>query len=110
MYAIGVLCNCIIDQKQKQKELDAMQKIENERNRISRDLHDNVGSLVSFVNTKVDWIIKNRNIDENLKNDLSLVKNNSKEILFYELHNNDMKITNFFIIILFRFILTASLI
>jgi len=67
--------------KRNQEELASIQKIEQERNRISRDLHDNVGSLVSFVNTKVDWILKNRNVDEDLKNDLSLVKNNSKDII-----------------------------
>jgi signal transduction histidine kinase len=71
----------VINLKEKQKELEAIKKIEHERNRISRDLHDNVGSLVSFVNTKIDWILKNKEINSDLSKDLTLVKNNAKDIL-----------------------------
>lgn len=71
----------VINLKKKKQELEALKKIEDERNRISRDLHDNVGSMVSFVNTKIDWIIKNKSIDNELLTDLSLVKDNAKEIL-----------------------------
>ncbi|MBK9555026.1 MAG: histidine kinase dimerization/phosphoacceptor domain-containing protein [Bacteroidetes bacterium] len=31
--------------------------MQNERERISRDLHDNVGAQLSFINSNIDWII-----------------------------------------------------
>ena len=39
----------IINLKKKQRELEAQQKIQTERERISRDLHDNVGGQLSYV-------------------------------------------------------------
>lgn len=71
----------VINLRKKQQELLAIQRLEDERNRISRDLHDNVGALVSFVNTKIDWVMKNKNPDPGLLEDLGLIKNSSREIL-----------------------------
>ena len=42
----------------KQRRLaEIQQKLQNERERISRDLHDNVGAQLSFINSNIDWII-----------------------------------------------------
>ena len=42
----------------KQRRLAEIQKkLQDERERISRDLHDNVGAQLSFINSNIDWII-----------------------------------------------------
>lgn len=71
----------VINLRKKQQELQAIQRLENERNRISRDLHDNVGALVSFVNTKIDWVIKNKPVERGVLDDLSMIQQNARDIL-----------------------------
>jgi signal transduction histidine kinase len=47
-------------QRQKLKlkrELEVQQKLESERIRISRDLHDNVGAQLSFLISNVEWML-----------------------------------------------------
>jgi signal transduction histidine kinase len=46
----------IINLKKKQKELEATQAIQKEKERISRDLHDNVGGQLSYVLYSLDGI------------------------------------------------------
>ncbi len=41
-----------------QRELDIQQKLENERLRISRDLHDNVGAQLSYLITNIEWMLE----------------------------------------------------
>jgi signal transduction histidine kinase len=48
----------VINLKKKQKELEAQQKLEFERERISRDLHDNVGAQLSYLITNIDWMLE----------------------------------------------------
>lgn len=67
--------------KRQRLKLEEFQRIQEERNRISRDLHDNVGSMVSFVSTKLDWIVKNRHLEGDTKEHLNLVKENAHEIM-----------------------------
>jgi signal transduction histidine kinase len=43
-----------------QQDQNAQFKIQNERIRISRDLHDNVGAQLSIVNSNVDWILSRK--------------------------------------------------
>ncbi len=75
-------------------KLEEMKRLQNERNRISRDLHDNVGSMVSFVSTKIDWVLKHKNIDEGIVDDLQQVKENAHDIMsglretIWTLHDN----------------------
>jgi signal transduction histidine kinase/ligand-binding sensor domain-containing protein len=40
------------------RELEVQQKLEEERLRISRDLHDNVGAQLSFLITNVEWMLE----------------------------------------------------
>lgn len=47
------------------RELEVQQKLEQERLRISRDLHDNVGAQLSYLITNVEWMLENPNqLDE----------------------------------------------
>ena len=38
------------------RELETKIKIQQERDRISRELHDNIGSQLSFISSSIDWI------------------------------------------------------
>ncbi|MES2727245.1 MAG: two-component regulator propeller domain-containing protein [Bacteroidota bacterium] len=40
------------------RELEVQQKLEQERSRISRDLHDNVGAQLSYLITNVEWMLQ----------------------------------------------------
>lgn len=44
--------------KRLQRELEVQQKLEEERLRISRDLHDNVGAQLSYLITNVEWMLE----------------------------------------------------
>jgi signal transduction histidine kinase len=47
-----------------QKELRALQlqnELQHERERISRDLHDNIGAQLSFISSSIDWVIDKNN-------------------------------------------------
>lgn len=68
------------ERKQKQKLLE-LQKIQDERTRISRDLHDNVGSMVSFITSKTDWILKNSGSNLEINKDLAEVKVSANEVM-----------------------------
>lgn len=43
------------------QELELQQKLEEERLRISRDLHDNVGAQLSYLITNVEWMLQHPN-------------------------------------------------
>ncbi|MCU0441696.1 MAG: histidine kinase [Bacteroidia bacterium] len=45
-------------QRKLQRELELQQKLEQERLRISRDLHDNVGAQLSYLITNVEWMLQ----------------------------------------------------
>jgi signal transduction histidine kinase len=45
-------------QEKLKRELEVQQKLEQERLRISRDLHDNVGAQLSYLITNVEWMLK----------------------------------------------------
>jgi len=70
-----------INTKRRETELIYQKKLQQERDRLSRDLHDNAGSLISFVGAKVDWIVKNKTIESDLKEDLKSIQDNSKKIM-----------------------------
>ncbi|TAE81192.1 MAG: hypothetical protein EAY81_09930 [Bacteroidetes bacterium] len=45
-------------QRKLERELEVQQKLEQERLRISRDLHDNVGAQLSYLITNVEWMLQ----------------------------------------------------
>ena len=51
---------------QKIRALELQHQIQLERERISRELHDNIGSQISFISSNSDWLIdKNQELDKN---------------------------------------------
>ncbi|HYK47898.1 MAG TPA: two-component regulator propeller domain-containing protein [Parafilimonas sp.] len=48
------------------RELQSQQEMQRERERISRELHDNIGSQLSFISSNIDWLIDR---DQKLKAD-----------------------------------------
>ncbi len=62
----------------KQKEIETK---EAERNRMATELHDNVGSSVSFISVKIDWLLHHQNLNEESKKELSLLKNSAQEVM-----------------------------
>jgi two-component sensor histidine kinase len=51
--------------QEKLATLQLQHEIQNERDRISRDLHDNIGSQLSFISSNIDWVIdKNNDLDK----------------------------------------------
>jgi signal transduction histidine kinase len=39
------------------RELETQRSVQHERERISRELHDNIGSQLSFISSTIDWVI-----------------------------------------------------
>lgn len=62
----------------KQKEIETK---ESERNRMAAELHDNVGSSVSFISTKIDWLLQHQNLNEESKKELGVLKSSAQEVM-----------------------------
>jgi signal transduction histidine kinase len=54
MVAVGLWLNNRYRLRQKQQELEMMQKIQNDKIRIARDLHDNIGGQLSYITHSID--------------------------------------------------------
>ncbi|MEM7298468.1 MAG: ATP-binding protein, partial [Bacteroidota bacterium] len=50
--------------KEKLRKLEVQQKIQSERERISRDLHDNVGSQITYIATSINNLSHNENTEQ----------------------------------------------
>jgi signal transduction histidine kinase/ligand-binding sensor domain-containing protein len=44
----------------KSRKLEMKQQLVNERERISRELHDNIGSQLSYISNNIDWLAETR--------------------------------------------------
>lgn len=62
----------------KKTELETKEK---ERNRISAELHDNVGSSVSFISAKIDWLMRHGSFKEEQRSELASLKDSSQEVM-----------------------------
>jgi two-component system, sensor histidine kinase LadS len=64
--------NLLKNQREKlQLELESQIRLQHERERISRDLHDNVGAQLSYIITNIDHIVETQNKDENRLTDVA---------------------------------------
>jgi two-component system, sensor histidine kinase LadS len=54
-----------------QMELESQIRLQHERERISRDLHDNVGAQLSYIISNIDHIVETQNKDENRLDDVA---------------------------------------
>jgi two-component system, sensor histidine kinase LadS len=54
-----------------QMELESQMRLQSERERISRDLHDNVGAQLSYIISNIDNIIETHNNDNNRLTDVA---------------------------------------
>lgn len=73
--------------KKKQLELEASQKIQQEKERISRDLHDNVGGQLSYVlysldALNTDSVAKRNELKENINESVRSVIQNLRETIW----------------------------
>jgi signal transduction histidine kinase len=73
---IGFAAFLISRQRYKSRiaELLVQQKIQSDRERISRDLHDNVGAMVSFVGTKIDWLLRHNEVSDETASNLKVIR------------------------------------
>ena len=72
-------------QRAKQEALEAelrtQKRLQTERERISRDLHDNVGAQLSLMISGIERIVSQKNDIENLKSRLSEMRLNAKQTI-----------------------------
>lgn len=62
----------------KQAELEAKER---ERNRLAAELHDNVGSSVSFMSLKIDWLLNQKELDEENKAEITQLKETTQDVI-----------------------------
>jgi signal transduction histidine kinase len=89
-----------------QKNLRALQlknELQHERERISRDLHDNIGAQMSFISSNIDWIIdknKELNKDEELRQMIA-INSTAKNVMInlretiWALHKDEITLQEF---------------
>jgi signal transduction histidine kinase len=58
-------------QEKIQMELEGQIRLQHERERISRDLHDNVGAQLSYIISNIDHILETQNVPKNRLNDVA---------------------------------------
>lgn len=64
-----------------EKELEANKKLERERERISLDIHDDLGASLSAIKLKAEFI-RSKSQDNQLQSDLSDIVENAAEVAF----------------------------
>lgn len=62
----------------KQAELEAKEK---ERNRLATELHDNVGSSISFMSLKIDWLLHQEQLNNNNKTEIVQLKEAAQDVI-----------------------------
>jgi signal transduction histidine kinase len=69
--------------QKKIRQLQARNELQNERERISRELHDNIGTQLSLISSNVDWLLEapeSLKADEKLRR-LSAVNETAKDLV-----------------------------
>jgi signal transduction histidine kinase len=70
--------------KHKQKiriEIEKIEAKERERNRLAAELHDNVGSSVSFMSLKIDWLLNQKELGEENKAEITQLKETTQDVI-----------------------------
>ncbi len=84
LIGVGIIVLIIFFIYQSRKRRTEMQnKLANQRDRISKELHDNVGSQLSYISGNIDWLIDSKGFlskEEEMKK-LSVVSETSKNIV-----------------------------
>lgn len=62
----------------KQAELEAKEK---ERNRLAAELHDNVGSSISFMSLKIDWLLNQEQLNNSNKAEVIQLKETAQDVI-----------------------------
>lgn len=62
----------------KQAELEAKEK---ERNRLATELHDNVGSSISFMSLKIDWLLNQEQLNNSNKAEVIQLKETAQDVI-----------------------------
>src|SRR5205085_716918 len=81
---LGILTLVILFVYQLRKRKAEMnKKLAGQRDRISRELHDNVGSQLTYMRGNIDWLIDSKGVlsQEEEMNKLSVVSETSKNIM-----------------------------
>src|SRR5579862_1840529 len=67
----------------KSRRLEMKQQLVNERERISRELHDNIGSQLSYISNNIDWLSETQGSfsREEVTNRLSTVNDTAKNLV-----------------------------
>jgi two-component system, NarL family, sensor histidine kinase DesK len=63
-----------------QKELERQKSLEQERERISKDMHDDLGAGISSIKLQGEYILHNFNLEPSLKNEVNELINTTSEI------------------------------
>lgn len=68
--------------RKKMRELEIFKRVRSERERISRDLHDNIGSQITYLITSMDWAKKQLSPEnELLQQRLTNLKTNAQNMM-----------------------------
>ncbi|MBS1599377.1 MAG: hypothetical protein JST75_14220 [Bacteroidetes bacterium] len=69
--------------RMKLRKLEISQQLVNERERISRELHDNIGSQLSYISSNIDWLVDMPESfnKEDEKKRLSVVNDTAKNLV-----------------------------
>lgn len=100
--AIAAIVNMYDRQKYKRRlhEIQLQQRVQTERQRISRDLHDNIGAYATVLIAGAEQI-KQKTIDTNVQQSAELVTENAKHIMgtlqetIWVLNNESITVTDF---------------
>ena len=65
----------------KLQQIELQQKIQNERERISRDLHDNVGAQISYLVSNIDWITQHETAENEKHERMSSLSSTAKNLM-----------------------------
>jgi signal transduction histidine kinase len=65
----------------KLRQIELQQKIQHERERISRDLHDNVGAQISYLVSNIDWITQHEIAENEKRQRMSSLSSTAKNLM-----------------------------